>query len=366
MSTPTEVQEKERRVRAALDRLGYHSLIITRRSNFAWLSGGGRAILCYGEPISPVFLVLTPDKKYAVGYSIDLLRTVEEELIGLEYEPISLPSFGKTPLEAALGVAQGKVAVDSAMPGAEDIYQILVTLYEPYTLEEMQRYNAAAQASGAILSELAQWVRPGMTERQVVAHAWELYVAQGFEGLYMFFGADERIQRYRHAAPTDKPIEKAVLLAPCGAKWGLHVPNSRLVYFEEPPADIQRRFNAVATMQAAMLATIRPGVKLTALRKLLMELFESTGYPEERYVHFHGGPIGYAGSQPERCLDPEAVVTANMAFTWYFTVAGAKSEELMLVDEHGASLKSVDPQWPMLEIDYEGRRVAVPDILVRA
>ncbi|MFB0545527.1 MAG: hypothetical protein ACETWB_01330, partial [Anaerolineae bacterium] len=70
-------------------------------------------------------------------------------------------------------------------------------------------------------------------------------------------------------------------------------------------------------------------------------------------------------SYPERCLDPEAVVTPNMAFAWYCTVAGVKSEELILVDEHGASIKSVDPEWPMLEIEYEGSKVAIPDILVR-
>ena len=97
-----------------------------------------------------------------------------------------------------------------------------------------------------------------------------------------------------------------------------------------------------------------------------LSLFESPGYPEERNVHFHGGPVGYPGSSPERCLEPEAVVMSNTAFAWYFTVAGAKSEELMLVDEHGASLKSVDPTWPMLEIDYANQRVSVPDILIRA
>ena len=59
------------------------------------------------------------------------------------------------------------------------------------------------------------------------------------------------------------------------------------------------------------------------------------------------------------------MVKPNMAFTWYVTVAGAKSEELMLVDKQGGSLKSVAPGWPMLEIEYEGNQVAMPDILVR-
>lgn len=365
MSIPYEAQIKEGRLRDALANLGYQTIILTRRENFAWLTCGGRAISCYGEPASPVFLVLTPAGKYAVGYSIDLLRTADEELEGLKYQLVSLPSNGRTPAEAALALAKGKVAADSALPGADDISTTIVKLYEPYTADEMARYAQAARESGEILREIAGWVEPGMTERQVMARMWGRYIEAGFEGRFMFLGADDRIRRYRHPVFTDRRIEKTVLLAPCSVKWGLHVPNSRLVCFGEPSNDIRHRFNAVATMQAAMLAIIRPGVRLATLRETYLELFESLGYPEERTVHFHGGPINYAGSLPARCLDPQEVVTPNMAFAWYFTVAGTKSEELMLVDEHGAALKSVDPTWPLLGIEYAGHRIGVPDILVR-
>lgn len=365
MAIPAEAQEKEGRVHAALARLGYDSLVITRRDNFAWLTCGGRAVVCYADAISPVFLVLTPQARYAVGYSIDLPRTMDDELVGLEYQPVSLPSFGKTPAQAALELAEGRVGADSPIPGADDIGRTIVALHEPYTPEEMERYRAIAQVSGAILRQVAEWVEPGMTERQVLAHMWGLYLEHGFEGRCMFVGSDERIRRYRHAVASDKPIETAVLLSPCNSKWGLHVPNSRLVYFREPPEDIRRRFYAVATMQAAMVSSVRPGTKLSSLFDLCMRLFESFGYPEERWVHFHGGPTGYQPSYPERCQDPQAVVTPNMAFAWYFTVAGVKSEELMLVDEQGANLWSVDPTWPMLQIEYEGSTVAIPDILVR-
>jgi Xaa-Pro dipeptidase len=365
MYSLAEAQEKERRIHAMLDEHGYDSLIITRRDNFAWLTCGGRAVVAYTVPDSPVFLVVTPDEKYAVGLSIDLRRTMDDELVGQGYQPLSLPSFGQTPAEAALEVAGGKVAADGPIPGADDIGPAVRALHEPFTPEEMERYAAVSLESGEILHELARWVEPGMTERQVFAHTWKLYLERNFEGCCMFVGSDERIRLYRHAVPSDKPIEKAVLLAPATSKWGLHMPVSRMVYFGEPPDDIRRRFDAVATMQAAMVSNLRPGVKLTALLDLCFNLFESLGYPEERTVHYHGGPAGYQASYPERCRDPQEVVKPNMAFAWYMTIAGVKSEELILVDEGGASLKSVAPGWPMLEIEYEGHQVAIPDILVR-
>ncbi|MGA2111630.1 MAG: M24 family metallopeptidase [Anaerolineales bacterium] len=366
MSIPHEAQEKERRIRTALSELGRDSLIITRRDNFAWLSCGGLAVVSHVVPTSPVFLVVTPQKKYAVGYTMDLPRTMDEELTGQGYEPVFLPTFGKPLAEVALELAKGKVAADDVLAGVENVGARVVALHEPYTPEEMDRYRAIAKESGEILHELAEWVEPGMTERKVFAHMWGAYLERGFEGNCMFVGSDERIRRYRHPVPSDKPIQKAVLLAPGISKAGLHVLNSRMVYFEEPPADIRRRYRAVATMQAAMVTATRPGAKLSSLLDLCLGLFETVGYPEERTNHVHGGPTGYQVSYPERCQDPQAVVTPNMAFAWYMTVAGTKSEELLLVDEEGARIHSVDPTWPTLPIEYHGSSVPVPDILVRS
>ena len=365
MARTDEIAVKEARISAALARLGFDTLILTRRVNFAWITAGGRAITCYGEPDSPVYLVLTPKGKWAVGYAIDLPRTADEELAGLGYEPVALPSFGKTLPEAVTELAVGRVAADGAFPGAADISAEIGKLYEPYTQEEMARYAEAAQTSGRIIGEIAHWVQPGMTERQVMAEIWKRSIEAGHEGRYMFLGSDERIRKYRHAVFTDKPIERCALLAPCTARWGLDVPVSRLVYFGEPPADIRRRFLAVATMQAAMLATVRPGVPLTRLREIYLELFDRFGYPEEKTVHFHGGPIGYGGSGWPRLLDPHEAAQANTAYTFFFTIAGAKSEELMLVDANRTWLASVVQPWPMLEIEFAGQRLAVPDILVR-
>ena len=98
---------------------------------------------------------------------------------------------------------------------------------------------------------------------------------------------------------------------------------------------------------------------------MYLELFDRFGYPEEKTVHFHGGPIGYGGSGWDRLLDPEAVAQANTAYTFFFTIAGAKSEELMLVEADRTWLASVVQPWPMLEIEFAGSKHAIPDILVR-
>lgn len=365
MTIPPEAQEKERRLHTALSVLGYDSVILTRRSNFAWITCGGEAVSSRVSHTSPVYLVITPQRKYAVGYVMDLPWAMESVLGNLEYDGVALPTFGKTPEQVALELAEGRTAADDLFLGVDDIQRHIVRLHEPYTPEEIARYRQLAAECAAIQAAVARWVEPGMTERQVLAHVWRLYLERGIEGHYMFVGADDRIRRFRHPVPSDKPIEQAVLIAPGVAKWGLLMSTSRLIYFGEPPEDIRRRFHAMATIQAALLARTQVGTPLTALFDLIMELFGQLGYPEERYNHFHGGPVGYWAGYAERMRDPQEVVKPNMAFLFYLTVAGVHCEELMLVDDQKAEIVSVDAEWPRLHISFEGQNIAVPDIFVR-
>ncbi len=172
-------------------------------------------------------------------------------------------------------------------------------------------------------------------------------------------------ERFRHPVPSDRIIEQAVLIAPAVARWGLLASTSRLIYFGEPTEEIRRRYNAAATIEAALLKRTKPGVLLADLFALIMDLYEQLGYPEERYNHFHGGPVGYWAGYAERMQDPKAVVKQNMAFLFYLTLAGVHAEELMLVEGMGAAFASIDPAWPRLNIEVDDTIVSVPDIYVK-
>ncbi len=365
MSIPHEARVKEERVRALLHQRGYDSLLIARRENFAWLSCGGRAVTSYVVENAPVYLLVTPTRKYAIGYSMDVPRTVDEELAGQGFEAVALPTFGKTPEQAAVELAGGRLAADCPIAGLDSIGPAVTGLHEPLLPEEMQRYREVGREAGELVCELANWVTPGMTERQVLGRMWGLFAEHDFDGDCMFVVSDERIRRYRHAVPSNKAIERVVILAPATYKRGLHVQISRLVYFTPPTQDERQRSMAAATIQAAMLAIARPGTRLAAMRQTCLDLFDQLGYPEEKTRHMHGGPTGYRVSYPERCGDPEEAVRPGMAFSWYITLSGAKSEETFLVDEHSSQFISVDPTWPTIEIDTHGQKVAVPDLLVR-
>jgi Xaa-Pro dipeptidase len=341
------------------------SLILTRRDNIAWLTGGGEAVSDRESPYSPVYLVLSPGRKAAVGYFMDLPRTLDEALAGLGYEGVSLPTFGKTPEQAALEVAAGRAVADAPFLGVDDVDEHIPALYLPYTPEEVARYRAVAGECAALLTELAHWVQPGMTERQVFARMWGMCLERGFAGRFMFVGADERIEKYRHPVPSDKPVESVVLFAPTAVKYGLASLLTRVVSFGEPGEELRRRHRAVATMQAAMIQATRPGARLVDLRRRIFDLYDELGFSDEKYRHFHGGPVGYRGSFIGPMADPKAIVQAGSTFTYYLTVTGAKSEEVLLVEDDATRIITFDPAWPVLSIDYGGTAIQVPDILVR-
>ncbi|HMD90740.1 MAG TPA: M24 family metallopeptidase [Anaerolineaceae bacterium] len=365
MTISDEAKVKEDRIHKLLDKSGYDSLLIARRENFAWLSCGGRAVTSYVVENAPVYLLVTPKHKYAIGYCMDMPRTMDEELAGQGYDPVVLPTFGKTPEEVAYQLARGRLAADCAIAGLDSLAAEVTDLHEPFLPDEMARYRAAGKEAGQLIHQLADWVQPGMTERQVLGHMWGLYAENNFDGDCMFVVSDERIRRYRHAVPSNKVIGRVVILAPATYKYGLHFPVSRVVYFSQPTDDERRRHLAVSTIQAAMIANSWPGMPLNSMRQICMDLFDQLGFPEEKTNHVHGGPTGYRVSYPERCQDPKEVVKPNMAFGWYITVAGAKSEEVTLVEDQGSGLITVDPTWPMIEIEYQGQKIAVSDVLVR-
>jgi Xaa-Pro dipeptidase len=365
MDNSGEILEKEHRVRTLLSSLGYDSLLLTRRENFSWMSCGGRSVTSNVVHSSPVYLLLTLDKKYAIGLNMDLPRTWDEELANQGFEPVSLPAFGKSPLQAARELAKGKLAADDVFSGLDNIEQEILSIHEPFTPQEKDRYKAVAAESSGIIRELADWVEPGMSERLVLAHMWELYVEHNFDGDCMFVVSDERIKQYRHAIPGYKKIGKVVILAPAVFKAGLHVQISRMVVFGEPPTETLRRFHDMAYLQAVMVASTKPGVKLNSLLNLCLSHFEKLGYPEEKANHVHGGPTGYRVSYPERSLDLKETVHPNMAFCWYLTVSGAKTEETLLVNDRDAEIISLANNWPTVAMDYEGTKIAIPDLMIK-
>lgn len=369
-----EIIEKENRVRDLLSRLGYDSLLLTRRENFSWFTCGKRAVVSYIREDSPVYLLITPTKKYAIGFNMDIPRTMQEEIFDQGYEPVSLPTYdinsfplnqAKSLVEVSKELSFGRLAADIDLDGVAGFNSDIAKIQVPFTDEEMERYQEVGKEGMQILHNLTSWVEPGMTEREIVAKMWGEYIKNGFDCNCMFVTADERISHFRHGVPTDKKVERGVLLAPAVYKHGLNIVLTRMVYFEEPPKDIRKRMDSTMFLEASVVSWTKVDTRLPEIMKKVLDLFVELGYPEERDQHFHGAPQGYREGYPERNLKPDEKVMGNMAFAWYLCISGVKSEDTLLVKNDGIVVATFDNNYPYKEFAINGEKIKINDLFIK-
>ncbi|MGQ9626768.1 MAG: M24 family metallopeptidase [Anaerolineae bacterium] len=361
-----DVLEKERRVRAFLDKEGLDALALTRRDNFAWFTCGGDNHVVTTSEEGFTTLVITRDKKYAVAYIMDGPRVMDEEISGQGFELVSLRWYEGSLAEKVLELTRGmKVGADTPLAGCRFYTSELVDLHYPLTELELRRCRWIGARCAEILQRVAHWVEPGMTEVEIGARILEEYGRLGMTIDVLIIGTDERVAKYRHPMPTEKRLERYVILHPAARKWGLHANITRSVHFGPPPEGILRAYRAAATIEANIIGRLAPGLLFSEILALEKRLYADLGYPEEWRNHFQGGIIGYILIDPTRCLKEGEAVRRNQAFDWFITITGAKVEELSMVTDEGPEIPSLGTWWPRLAFEVEGREIEVPDILVR-
>ena len=59
------------------------------------------------------------------------------------------------------------------------------------------------------------------------------------------------------------------------------------------------------------------------------------------------------------------MVLENQAFAWNPSISGTKSEDTIIAHAEGQEWLSTSSEWPMIEVEWQGRKLSRPDILVR-
>ena len=361
-----DVRIKEERVRGFLEREGLDALVIGRQDNFAWVTAGGDNHIVITSEMGAGYLVIGRDRKWLVTYSMDRQRFLDEYAASQGYEVAALFWYQGSPEDKILDLTRGmKVGADFALPGARRYGNELVDLHYPLTDLELERYRWIGQAANRILTAVAHDLPPGTTEQEIATRLLYEYAVEGFTIDVLLVGTDERISRYRHTVPTDKPLERYALLHPAARRWGLHANVTRLLHFGEPPTDIRRAMDAVAMVGASVTTMLAPGVRFADILEEEIRLHKRSGYPSEWCNHFQGGITGYTLADPARCRNPEARVVERQAFDYFITVTGAKFEELTLLTEDGIEIASLGAGWPTRRVQTSRGDIVVPDVLIR-
>ncbi len=367
MHTPNlqEFAQKEDRVRAFMEQNGWDALVIGTQANFSWFSCGGESrVLITGEG-ADALMVITPQSKTLIAYNMDGQRNLDEEVPGLGFDLIMTHWHEKSREEIALDLVKGKrVLADIPLEGATTSFQEFYNLHYPLTEWEIERYRELGRESETIIRSVADQAEPGMTERAIERLLMVEFAKKGYISTVVLVGSDGRLPLYRHPIPSDKKIEKDLMLILCGRKYGLHVPITRSVHFgSAPDAETARRFEAASLIAANCIAHTQAGVKFSEILAMQKALYRQLGFENEWQLHFQGGITGYLPNDSSLCLDPSAVIRENQSVNWFITITGVNTEDTFISGKN--EIVTHSGAWPTTAYAVEGKEILLPKILCK-
>ncbi|GAB4563296.1 MAG: Xaa-Pro peptidase family protein [Anaerolineae bacterium] len=236
------------------------------------------------------------------------------------------------------------------------------------TPEEVRRIREAVAITLEIYRRTFDFVRAGMTEKEIAAFMREqmkaLNVEPAWDGCPIVnAGPDSPIG---HGEPTDLRLEPGhILHFDFGVrKDGYCSDIQRVMYIlrpgeQQPPEEVRRGFDVVRRAIDAAVARMRPGVQAREVDAAARGVVTQAGYPEYRYATGHhvgraahdgGGVLGPAweryGDAPYRPLEVGHVYAVEPGLMVPgFGYMGI--EEDVVVTEDGAAFLG-DPQWELI------------------
>jgi Xaa-Pro dipeptidase len=361
-----EVEVKRRRVRDFMGKHGVDAVILENQNSFAWYTGGGDNHVGIATERGAALLVITRDGDFVVTSNIEAPRIMAEEVPGLELGPVEVPWHEPAGVLKAVErlVGNGKVASDTGLGGSVKMTEELAELRYSLIDAEVERYRKVGRATEESVRQVCRRIEPGMTENAIAGMLAEELYSRGVTPVVLLIAADDRIERFRHPINTDRKVKRCAMVVCCGRRWGLIISCTRIVHFGKLPAELRRRHEAAMRVDAALILSTVVGVEIGSVLRAGIDAYGETGFPEEWKMHHQGGPTGYSSREFRAMPDEKKKVLRNQAFAWNPSVAGTKSEDTILARDQGMEFLSLSSEWPMVEVDFQGKGVQREDILV--
>ncbi len=363
----TEQEKKLGRVRDYLEEEGIDAVLLGRRYNFYWLTGGAANHVVTGTRDGESFLLVTADGVYLLASRVEMPRVTEEEDLRLEYEPVEYDWYAEDLVEIAseLGLERDRVRTDTPGTGFDVLPVEFDELRYGFTDEEIPRYRALGEEVTDVFENYCRHeIEPGMTEVEIAANLAPEIRELGVEPTLILVGSDERVLSYRHPIPKDKIVEDYAMVVICAQRGGQFVNMTRTVSFGPVPRDLSERQKVCAEVDAAAIAGTTVGRPVREVLGDMKGVYAENGYPEQWKLHHQGGATGYL--EREYVVTPESgqVVKDNQPFAWNPSNEGAKTEDTILVNEDGFSfITEPGESWPVWAVETEYGVVRRPCIL---
>jgi len=358
-----DAQAKLQRVRSLLAERKLDAVLISRLSNFAWLTDGAACYVNTASDTGVASLLVTDQAVYLLTNTIEASRLqAEEPLADLAPELRVAPWYEAHP---ALGeLTRGrKLGADMPMAGAVDLGQEFVALRARLTPAEQHRFAELGRLCAQSMDAAIRQVRPGMTEFQMAGLLSSQVFARGAVPIVLLVATDERIFKVRHPIPTARAMEHYAMLVLCGRQHGLVASITRLVHLGPLSDELRRKQLACARVDATLISHTRPGARVADVFQAAVDAYAAEGFPGEWQHHHQGGPASYDARDWLATPTSPQRVEQGQAFAWNPSIAGVKSEDTILVGADRNQVLTTVEGWPTVSVSLDGQTWQRPAIL---
>jgi Xaa-Pro aminopeptidase len=360
----SEISGKLSLLRDLADRHALDAILLQRVSSIAWATGGASIYVNVARSNAEASLLITGNNQYLITNNIEATRLEKEERLAAQIWDFHItPWFEKEIITQELTKGL-KLGADDYYPGALDLSGEIAHLRANLNLEEGKRFRMLGQLCAQAMDATAKLVHPGHTEYEIAGLLAGEAETRGVQAIVNLIAVDDRVFNFRHPLPTDKKLSHYVMIVMCGRRWGLVCSLTRFIYFGNLPNEIRHKAEAVAHVDAALIAATRPSRTLGQILIIAQEAYAAVGYSDEWQLHHQGGPAGYEPREYLATPGSKATVNAGQVYAWNPSITGSKSEDSVLISEDGFEVLSIIPSWPMVKVDVAGQIIERPDILI--
>ena len=350
------------KAREALDRHGAEWLLVAPSADFRWLTGatarsterlGLLAVPRKGDPFCVVpRLEASALAHECPGLELEVWDEHEDPFqrlgarIGLERRPQVLVSDG---LRTATLL---RLAAEAACRPAGLVLEPLRAIKDA---DELDHLAAAGAHADRVVEETADWMRAGMTERQVARQVVERFEALGDTDVWAIVASGPNAALPHHFTSDRRLAEGEVVLLDVGASTnGYGSDITRTYWLGEPGSEVRRVYDVVNAARAAGVAAVRAGAAAESVDRAARSVIEAAGYGP-RFTHRTGHGVGLDVHEPPWITaGNRAPLEAGMVHSvepgiYIEGGFGVRLEDLVVVESEGArrlNRAPLDPRPP--------------------
>lgn len=274
----------------------------------------------------------------------ELLEDMNAEVLGFEEDYITWSMHGQ--MSRRLKALSRPVRL-TPLKGLVDSMRIVKDK------SEIKLMEASSNMMTAILNEVVEVLKPGLTEREIAWHIMDLARESGADGLaFPSIVASGPNSALPHAVPTERKIRAGEpIIFDVGIKVdGYCCDMTRTIFLGSPSIMFKKIYMTVREAQLCALREVKPGVESTYPDQIARSIIRDAGFGG-LFGHALGHGVGLAAHEAPRLapkkpvnLEEGMVVTIEPGI-YLPGKGGVRLEEMVVIEKDGPRILTKDDHY---------------------